>query len=305
MFYSYFLPLAALVLGPRVFAGAVVSFSGSLSALEATPTPLRARAPLVATGGNATLSSSSSFTWIRSGVFSFSPAAARVAPFPDDGIATARPFPAGAARFDAAPVPVGGRLPRATRNAPVTVPVLSSSVSAAGLAFPRRARAAAGGASGDSARFAALRGGPSSTGVPCVAVVSAVFLDLAPTRRLVVVGAGAGTGSTDWLRVLPRRCVPFVVSASRSGFGSSGSGLAAGAVAAFVPRAVLRIDFFDSAASLSVAVDPADFVVARERRAGPGSGTTGFDCRGARSVTSGVITFLALLVGLVGAIVAS
>ena len=95
-------------------------------------------------------------------------------------------------------------------------------------------------------------------------------------RRFVVAGAGAGADatSTDWLRVLPRRRVPFVDSVSNSSFASSGSGLAVGAAATFVPRAVLRIDLVGSGASLSVVVDPADFVVALERRAGPGSGTS-------------------------------
>jgi hypothetical protein len=79
----------------------------------------------------------------------------------------------------------------------------------------------------------------------------------------------------------------------------------AAAAAAFVPRAVLRIDLFGSGASLSVVVDPADFVAVRERRAGPGLGTTGFSWEEAFSVTSGAMTFLAFVVGFVGAIVVS
>jgi len=209
-FYSYFLPLAALVLGARVLATAV-SFSGSLCAFRTPAAALRPRAPLAATGGSVTLSSSSSFTWTRSGVFSFSPATALAVLFPENGIttatATARPLPAGA-RFEAAAAAaaVGVRLPRATRSAPVP----SSSVSVVALVFPRRARAVVAGASGDSARSAALRDGPSS------AEASAVFLDFAPTRRLVVAGAGAGAGaaSTDWLRFLPPRRGAFVVSGS-------------------------------------------------------------------------------------------
>jgi len=136
-------------------------------------------------------------------------------------------------------------------------------------------------------------------GASCVAVALAVFLDLAPTRRLVVAGAGAGTGtgatSTDWLRFLPPRRGPFVVSASWSRFASR-SGLAAGAVgtAAFVLRAVLRVDLLRSTTSFSVVVDSVDFVAARERRVGPGSGT-GSGSGGECSVTSGVTTFLALM----------
>jgi hypothetical protein len=84
-------------------------------------------------------------------------------------------------------------------------------------------------------------------------------LDLAPTCCLVVAGAGAGTGtgttSTDWLRFLPPRCGPFVVSASWSRFASR-SGLAAGVVgaAAFVPRAVLHSDLMGSVTSFSTSV---------------------------------------------------
>src|SRR6266436_9641720 len=227
--YLYFFPLAALFLGARVL-GAVTSFSGSLSAFGAAAVvvPLRApRPPLAATApdGNGTFSGSSSLTCIRSGVFSFSPTV-RAALFPYDAPtptrATTRPLPAVVAvtvvaRFEAAPaaVPVvvptlavGVRLPLgATRSVPVTasVPVLSSSISAAAtLVFPRRPRTApvlavdldlapAGGTFGCSARD---RSGPSSAGVS--SVTSAAFLDFARTRRLVVVGAGAGAcTSTD------------------------------------------------------------------------------------------------------------
>ena len=170
--------------------------------------------------------------------------------------------------------------------------------------FPRRARAVGAGASGDSARSAARRDGPSSAGASCVADASAVFLDFAPTRRLVVAGAGAGATSTDWLRVLPPRRGAFIGSASWSGV-ASGSGPAAGGAAAFVPRAVLRVDLLGSAASLSVVVDPVDFVAVRERRAGPGSGATGFGLGGTCSGTSGVTTFLALVAGLVSAVAVS
>jgi hypothetical protein len=158
------------------------------------------------------------------------------------------------ARFEAAPVlvPLGVRLPpRATRRVPVPapVPVLSSSVSAAAtLVFPRRAV------------LPTVGPGPSSAGASCVTLVA--FLDLVPTRRLVVVGAGAGAGagatSTDWLRVLvPRRRLPFAGSAS----GPSGSRVAPAVALAFVPRVVvLRVGLLGSAGSLSVVVDSVDFV---------------------------------------------
>jgi hypothetical protein len=133
-------------------------------------------------------------------------------------------------------------------------------------------------------------------------------LDFAPTRRLVVAGAGAGAGagaaSTDWLRFLAPRRGAFIVSASWSAVASC-SDLAAGVATAFVPRTVLRVDLPGSAASLSVVVDPLDFVAVRERRTGPGSGARGSGLEGGCSGTSGVTTFFALVEGLVGAVAVS
>jgi hypothetical protein len=227
-------------------------------------------------------------------VFSFSPTVRAVLLFADDASAvTARALPAVVRRFDAAPAAVlaGVRLPRAVRS----VPVPSSSVSAARLVFPRAARAVVRGASGDSARSAVPSGGLSSAGAG-----ASCFLDLAPARRLVVTGAGAGTTSTDRLRFLAPRRGPFAGSGSGSG-SASGSGLAAGVVPVFLLRTVLRADLLVSAGSPSVAVDPVDFVAARERRVGPGSGPAGFGSVGMRSATSGATSFLALLASLVGA----
>jgi hypothetical protein len=161
-----------------------------------TVAPLRARLPLPATCGGGNFSTSSSFMWIRSGVFSFSPTIRAVLLFADDAsAATAHPLPAVARRFDAAPaaVVVGVRLPRAVRSVPVPVP--SSSVSAARLVFPRAARAVVRGASGDPARSVVPSGGLSSAGAG-----ASCFLDLAPARRLVVTVRGRRERQRGWTR---------------------------------------------------------------------------------------------------------
>jgi hypothetical protein len=129
---TYFLPLAALVRGALALALTVsASFSGSLCAAlcAAVVVALRVRTPLTtaAGGGCCCCCGSSSFTWTRSGVFSFSFSNTPRALFADDAVARA---------LAAA---VGVRLPWVVRCAPA----LASSSSAA-LPFPRRGRASGG-----------------------------------------------------------------------------------------------------------------------------------------------------------------
>jgi len=57
----------------------------------------------------------------------------------------------------------------------------------------------------------------------------------------------------------------------------------------------LRVYLLRSTTSFSVVVDSVDFVAARERRVGPGSGITGIGSGRECSVTSGVTTFLTLM----------
>ena len=177
----------------------------------------------------------------------------------------------------AAAAAVGVRLPCVVRWAPAPFPSSSS----AALPLPRRGRAVVRRGVSEEAS-----GGSSPSRAEASDASSALAFAV---RRLVLVVVVAEAASTSACgpRLAPRR-VLFAGSGS-----GSGSGAGAVVAGAFVPRAVvLRVGLLASAGSWSV--DPADFVVVRERRTGSSPDAAGFGC----AASSG---FLALLTDLAGA----